>query len=320
VADALTAVLDSLRIDSGLYCRAEQHAPWGVRFPAAGTPMFHVVDAGHCWLSCAVAAAPVELHAGDLVMLPHGDGHTVLSSLDSEVGAVVTLAETEHRSPCLVLTDGLAGESAGVATTLVCGTIRFRRMGDWLFGLLPPVLHVPAGGPEAVRLRPVLDLLAEESAVPRPGGSTMVSRLCDILVVEVLRGWIAGAAPPGTGWLAGLRDPQIAVALGQIHTAPERAWTVHALARAAGMSRSRFALRFAELVGVTPLQYLTDWRLCHACALLDDPGHSLRAVAQRCGYGSEAAFGKAFKRRFGVSPGAYRRDGRGAGGTAGRDA
>jgi transcriptional regulator GlxA family with amidase domain len=152
---------------------------------------------------------------------------------------------------------------------------------------------------------PVLALLADETARQRPGGSAMVSRLCDLLVVEALRAWLA-AAPPRDAWLAGLRDPQIAAALERIHTAPERPWTVDSLARAAGMSRSRFAQRFAELVGEPPLQYLTGWRLCYATELLDGSDDSLRVIAQRSGYGSEAAFGKAFKRRFGMSPGTYR--------------
>jgi AraC-like DNA-binding protein len=303
VTDALTAVLENVRIDGGLYGRAELRAPWGIRFPAADTLTFHMVDAGGCWLRSPAADGPLKLDTGDVVVLPHGDAHTLGDRPGRGTGKVYDITDVQHRVPCPVFRNA----ATGAPTTLVCGAVRFRRTGEWLLGLLPPVLHVPAGTAEAGRLRPVLALLADETAQSRPGGEAMVSRLCDVIVIEVLRVWI-DTAPGHAGWLAGLRDPRIAAALGQLHAAPDRAWTVVSLAQAAGMSRSRFALRFAELVGATPVRYLTEWRLYRAAELLADPVHSLRTVAQHSGYASEAAFSKAFKRRFGVSPDAYRRN------------
>jgi AraC-like DNA-binding protein len=243
----------------------------------------------------------VRLGAGDLVMLPRGPAHILGDRPDSPVTTVIAHADLAHRAPCPVLRDPVAG----AVTTLVCGTVRLHRAGEGLLDLLPPVLHVPADRPGTERLRPVLDLLADETAQARPGTAAMVARLCDLLLVEALRVWLA-AEPAPTGWPAGLRDPRIAAALGRVHAAPEEPWTVHTLARVAGMSRSRFAERFTALVGQTPMGYLTAWRLGRAADLLDDPAVGLATVARRCGYGSEAAFGKAFKRRYGTSPGAYR--------------
>ena len=134
----------------------------------------------------------------------------------------------------------------------------------------------------------------------------MLSRLGELLFVEVMRRYLAGLPPTNTGWFAGLRDDHIGRALHEIHQRPAHAWTLDELAKTAGMSRSMLAERFALLVGVPPIQYLASWRIQLAASLLRSTKGSVAEVAERVGYGSEAALSRAFKRQLGVPPARYR--------------
>jgi AraC-like DNA-binding protein len=151
-------------------------------------------------------------------------------------------------------------------------------------------------------------MLAAETRDPQPGGEAIITRLADVLVIQAIRGWIAADPAAQTGWLGALRDPHLGQALALIHRDPAREWTVAALAAELAMSRSAFAARFSELVGVPAMQYVTDWRMQLARNRLRD-GASVAEVAGELGYRSEAAFSRAFKRVMGMSPGAARRDG-----------
>ncbi len=150
-------------------------------------------------------------------------------------------------------------------------------------------------------------MLAYEARHRRPGSETLIARLIDIILVQAVRAWVEEQPHDQGAWLGALRDPQIGVAIGLIHREPQRNWSVSALAREVGMSRSIFASKFSSLVGEPPLTYLTRWRLWQASRLLAEGGLSVGEAALRVGYESEAAFSKAFKRRFGQSPIAYRR-------------
>jgi AraC-like DNA-binding protein len=150
-------------------------------------------------------------------------------------------------------------------------------------------------------------LLAAEGRSTGPGRRLALSRLVDLLLVQAIRHWVGTEPDVPQGWLLGLRDPRIALALSRMHEAPEQAWTVPRLGREVGMSRSSFADRFGDLIGEPPSRYLTRWRIHLAARLMRSPGSSLSALASRVGYSSEAAFSRAFRRVLGVSPGAYRR-------------
>jgi AraC-like DNA-binding protein len=164
-----------------------------------------------------------------------------------------------------------------------------------------------AGSRSGEWLDPLLKLLASEAREPRQGSATVMSRLTDVIFVEALRVWL-DAQPSGEGgWLGALRDPQIGRALARAHSEPQRDWSVAALAAEVGMSRSPFAARFKELVGEPPLAYLTRWRMELVAGLMRSGKPTLSDMAERVGYDSEAAFSKAFKRHFGLSPRAYRR-------------
>jgi AraC-like DNA-binding protein len=156
-------------------------------------------------------------------------------------------------------------------------------------------------------LQMTLRLLTTEMQNSRPGSETLVTRLLDIIFVQALRTWIESLPPEQNGWLSALRDPKIGTALGLMHREPQRSWSVETLASEVAMSRSPFAARFTALVGEPPLAYLTGWRMHLAETLLTRDGLNVGEVAGRIGYESEAAFSKAFKRHFGQSPLAHRR-------------
>jgi AraC-like DNA-binding protein len=304
-ADVLTTVMDAVRLRSRIFCRSELRAPWGMSLPASDYAHFHVVERGGAWLRLR-GQEPVALAGGDLVVVPRGTGHTLTDSLATKARPLSEMAG--HRGDeggCLVMRGG----GDGAETQLVCGSFRFeRKEAHPLLALLPPVIHLrPEGGHATEWLEATLRFLAWETREARPGTETIVSRLTDVLFVQVLRAW-AESLPEGRGgWLGALRDPGVGAALGHIHRSPERAWTNASLALAVGMSRSRFAARFTSLVGEPPLAYLSRWRLETAAGLLQDTALGLAEIAARVGYESEAAFSKAFRRRFGRPPGAYRR-------------
>jgi transcriptional regulator GlxA family with amidase domain len=173
---------------------------------------------------------------------------------------------------------------------------------------LPPVVHVRGDDGTAIQwLEASLQFVACEMASGQPGAETVVRRLADILFVQAVRAHLAQSGEGAKGWLRALVDPQIGEALGLIHAKPEEPWTVELLASRVAMSRSAFAARFTQLAGEPPLSYLTRWRMDKATRLLRTSNASIGEVAARVGYDAEAAFSKAFKRRIGMAPGAYRR-------------
>jgi AraC-like DNA-binding protein len=177
-----------------------------------------------------------------------------------------------------------------------------------LLDALPEVVHLPAHLGRHPGLRSTVDLLAAELAQPRLGTDAIVPALLDTLLLYVLRAWFDAQPVSGaTGWAAALGDPGTAAALRAIHGDPARPWTVATLAAEAGLSRAPFARRFAALLGQPPLTYLTWWRMTTAARLLRESDQPLTAVAARVGYASEFAFSAAFKRRYGVAPGRFRR-------------
>jgi AraC-like DNA-binding protein len=302
--DPLGEALHFLRVTGSFYCRSELTAPWGLTMPDWPDCLwFHVVTAGRLHLELA-GAPPRVLQAGDLVLVPHGQGHVLRSGPGTIAPDVMTL-EHEFRHRYGVLRHG----GGGAATTLVCGAVRLDHpAAHHIVGLLPDVVHVePGGGPQAEWMQATLRLIAAEAASLRPGGEAVLTRLSDILVVQALRSWIEHDPTAQRGWLGALRDRQIGRAITLIHREPAREWTVESLARELAMSRSAFAARFTELVDEPAMRYVTRWRMQVARTWLTEDGITVGEAAGRLGYRSEAAFSRAFKRTVGVSPGAVAR-------------
>ena len=303
--DVLTTVMDTVRLRSRVFCRSELKAPWGMALPRSDYAHFHVVERGGAWLRIE-GQEPVALAGGDLVVVPHGTGHTLTDSLATKARPLAEMAGRPASAGGCVL---MRGGGEGAETQLVCGSFRFeRRDAHPLVELLPPLIHLrPAETPAAEWLEATLRFLAWETREAKPGTETIVSRLTDVIFVLVLRAWIESVPEGRGGWMGALRERHVGAALAHIHRSPERDWTNASLAEAVGMSRSRFAARFTALVGEPPLTYLSRWRLETAAGLLQDGTLGLGEIASRVGYESEAAFSKAFRRRFGAPPGAYRR-------------
>jgi AraC-like DNA-binding protein len=249
------------------------------------------------------ANQPIEAAAGDLVLLARGEGHEI-ASVPGKRPTPLEEVLRRHRSAMEPLRWG----GGGAETHLICGSFHLEEVTrGGLVPLLPPVLRVPGRqGSDLERLDHTLRALADEVHHPSPGTELAVSRLVDLIFVQALRHWLE-RQPPGTaGWLGAMREPRIGAALGHMHAEPERPWTIHDLARKAGMSRSAFASRFAALVGEAPLQHLARWRMQLAATLLRDGLLRPSEVAARVGYESEAAFSRTFKRYTGQPPRAFR--------------
>jgi AraC-like DNA-binding protein len=298
--DPLTEVLHDLRLRDSFYCRSELSAPWGLRMPKWDGASFHFVAKGKCFLRAGEATTRLE--AGDLVLLPHGRGHVLADTRSTPAEPVESLPHEHVGKSASILRHGGGGASA----LLICGGVQFEP--HPLVELLPDVLFVGAhdsGTQEWVEL--TLRIMAGEAMKPGPGSETVLTRLSDILVVGAVRTWITNSTESRTGWLGALRDPQLGHALALMHKSAESPWSVATLANEAHMSRASFAERFTQLVGVPPMQYLTQRRMHLASIWIRDEKMSVGEVAQRLGYGSDASFSRAFKRTIGVPPGAVRR-------------
>ncbi|MFE6286066.1 AraC family transcriptional regulator [Streptomyces sp. NPDC057877] len=303
--DLLGEVLHPLRLTGTLYCRAELTAPWGVEVPELSELMaFQVVTAGRCWLETD-AAEPYLLQQGSLTLIPHGTPHRLRSSPQAATEPLFQIPVEQISDRYEIMRHGGGGE----VTQITYGVVRFDHVAAHrLLAQLPPVLHIETWDEDVSGwLHSTLRLIAREARALRPGGETVITRLADVLVIQAIRSWLDSAPEARQGWLAALRDEHIGRALASIHRAPEREWSVSSLAGEAGMSRSAFSARFTELVGEPVMRYLTRWRMQLARTHLQQTAEPLPAVARRFGYQSEAAFCRAFRRAFAVSPGSLRR-------------
>ncbi len=315
--DVLADVLSSTRTGDTRFCRSVLTAPWGMLFEPASRAGLHIIARGACWLRPRGRTAPLKLSQGDVVMLPHGAGHSLLSA-----PGVRPLPFRQMLERCEV-SQGPHGmrlslEGEGPSTELLCGSYCFEGEGVHpLLSLLPPLIHIPANAERvAGPLQAVLQLLLAENARPGPGSVTVTARLVDVLFIQVVRCWLEQQPEGSAGWLGAVRDPQVGRALGLMHGEPRRDWTLESLAAEVACSRATFARRFRELVGEPPLVYLTRLRMGLAARLLRESDEPLSAIAGRVGYASEFAFNRTFHRVRGVPPGRYREEARQAPGNA----
>jgi AraC-like DNA-binding protein len=301
--DPLTEVFMSMRVESVVYGRLELSAPWGFSHPETGLAKFAMVLRGSCWLNVEGADTAIPLTGGDCFLLPRGNAYTLRDHPHSHVRDFAEILALRRG-------DGIQYGGGGAPTTLIGGKFIFDLpCSKPLMDLLPPVIHIRGDETRTLALQTTLQLLAAEIASPGPGSQVIVSRFADTLFVQAIRAHMTSPCCSKTGWLRALADPAMGVAIQAMHENLREPWTVATLASEAGMSRSAFALRFKELVGEAPLEYLTRWRMYQAGRLLREGKKKLVEVANLVGYDSDAAFNKAFKRVLGVTPGEYRRNG-----------
>lgn len=323
--DIVSEVLRSVRLRGAVYFNVTGIGDWVAEAPpcreiaAAVMPgcehvmEYHVVVAGECW-GATVGAEPVRLVAGDIILFPHGDPHVISSTPGLRAPAEpagyferrdkprpFTLSLNAREAP-----SGRPVDEAG-GTRLLCGFLGCDlRPFNPLIGALPRLMHLRTRTDDDWALQ-CMRQAAAESTRRGPGGQAMLERLSEMLFIDAVRRFVAGLPETSNGWLAALGDRYVGRALGLIHAAPAHSWTVDELSGRVGLSRSAFHERFAEVVGGPPMEYLANWRMQVGARLLRDTSATVASIAQDAGYESEAAFARAFKRRMGTPPAAWRR-------------
>jgi len=309
--DPLSDLLRVVRLDGAYFYPVEAAEPWAIESVSARELVprilpraehlisYHILTKGRCFAGL-VGAEQVELVAGDVIVFPQGDP-TLMSSR-----RIVRLdADTNTRAPARYPDTVVLGDKGSRVTSFVCGFLGCdRRPFNPLLSALPRVMHVRGmtdGWPGGFTCQ-----LVDESRHRRAGSDTVLTRLAELMFIEVLRRYLAELPPGQTGWLAGLRDEVVGPALTLLHGRPSHTWTLGDLAREVAASRSNLARRFTELVGQPPMQYLMHWRMQVAANLLAQSGAKVASISAEVGYDSEAAFSRAFKKSTGLAPGAWR--------------
>lgn len=325
VADPLSNLLRTVRLTGATFFDIVARDSWAVGSPARHSILpkilpdadhliaYHVVTAGRCFARI-VGGEPIALEAGEVVVFTSGDPHVMSSSptlsADPPAADVLDIALAGQMPFHINYGSGGAGSTKLVCGYLACDAQPFNP----LLEALPPVIKAGdrRDGDSGWLGQFIRFALAEVSG-KRPGGNTVLTKLSELMFIDVLRHYIEALAPHKTGWLAALRDPLIGKALALIHDQPAHHWTIDSLAKQSGMSRTVFAERFVELVGIPSMHYLAKWRMQVASELLTGSNANLASIAADIGYESEAAFSRAFKRLLGVPPSAWRLGVRAAG-------
>lgn len=292
--DVLADILGTSLLRNAMYRRIECGAPWGMSVPAHERATFYVVVRGNARFEVE-GEPPSELSAGDTLFIPHGTAHVVRDSKHSKPVRVCDGSPQPRGA-----TRRLGG--VGAQTTLIKGFFQFAGRKPSLLDGMPRVIRLTSSDPTHHRwTAATLQLLLTESASPGPASVLVLQRLADVLFVQMLR-----AIGTQYNGLAALADPAIHEALSILHANITEPWTVAALAKKVGLSRSGFAARFSALVGEPPLQYLARWRMGRAAELLRHTQRRVTEIAEDVGYESVPSFNKAFRKWQGQSPTSFR--------------
>lgn len=313
--DALSETLRVVRLVGAIFIQARFTAPWCYQSPRADSAapllepgaervvIFHLITEGECFVEMP-GIAPLRLVAGDAVVFPQGDAHCMTSAPGMPPAKGARLDQVLARRPRQLNYGG-----GGAPTRLLCGYLACdARLAQMLLAGLPPLVRVNVRGSNAgTWLEASVRYALAEVRSPRPGGAGVLAKLAEVLFIEVLRLYMNEHSEGRTGWLAGVGDRIVGAALSALHKNPAQAWTLEELARESGTSRSVLAERFQQLVGSSPMQYLTQWRMLLAANLLRGSNAQLASIAQDVGYQTDTAFSRAFRREFGAPPAAWRR-------------
>jgi AraC-like DNA-binding protein len=304
--DTLTGLLDGPRARGAFLLRSVLEAPFALRIEDEAPLTLLTVVRGSAWLLPA-AGEPARLSPGDVAVVRGPEPYTVADDpatpwqIIIRPGQHCTTLDGVDRAESMHLGVRTWGDHLDARTMLLTGTYQLRsEVSRRLLAALPTVLLRPADDT-------LVRLLAAEMIRTDPGQELVLDRLLDLLLVSVLRAWLAGPEAGAPGWYRAREDPVVGAALRLLHDDPGEPWTVASLAARIGASRSVLARRFNELVGEPPMSYLTGWRLTLAADLLREPATTIGAVARQVGYGSSFALSAAFKRERGLSPQEFRR-------------
>ena len=302
--DPLSEAFGSMRIQEAVYTRLEATAPWGFRYSGDTVPRirFGLMVRGSGLLKFKNQRQAISLSAGDVfIFILSDEAFTLVDHPRSPVADYSELRKLETDS---VIHYG----GGGPLTTFVSGSFRMSAFGAPLIStILPRYLHLRLEQNRSHAFQSVLDLLAAESAQPGIASSSLISCLYESLFVYAIRAYANSSGAPPNGWLAAMSDKHLSKAIQAMHSGLDGSWSVASLAREARMSRSAFALKFRTVLGQTPLEYLTQWRMYRAGAMICSNNMSFSEVASAIGYGSESSFSRVFRREMGVAPREYRR-------------
>ncbi|KWI50574.1 AraC family transcriptional regulator [Burkholderia pseudomultivorans] len=311
--DLVSELLLGMRLSGVQYRRIQVARPFGLSFGhAPGRAQFHFVGRGPVLLRDA-AGATMQLEAGDAILLPHGNMHALVSDPDAPCREINGF---EAAKICdTVASVGSAGTPPACATTepgageaLIFSACMELDLGGMqpLVGTMPEFMHVGTLLARYPEIRPMLDAMEREACSERAGFAGILARLADVVAAFIVRGWVECGCGDATGWVQALREPKLGRAIVALHRDPGRNWSVAELAAEAGVSRSVFAERFLAATGMAPVRYLTELRMRLAAQWITRDREAIETVAYRLGYGSLAAFSRAFKRVVGRPPGAVR--------------
>lgn len=313
--DALSDVLRAVRLTGAVFFDVYASEPWVAETPPGESIVrsifteaehlipYHVVTRGSCW-GGLVGEEPLRLSAGDVIVFPRGSAHVMSSAPGMRGRPDVSLYPSVRGGPLpFMLSFGPAGPDPA---RIVCGFLGCDcRPFNPLLAVLPPVIRVGDGAGGAIGA--FAALAVAESKTPRIGAEAVLGRLSELMFVDVVRSYLETLPPNHADWLAALREPFVGRALAALHDSPARDWSIEALAREVGLSRSALAERFTQFVGEPPMCYLTHWRMQLAANQLLNGTDSVATIADQVGYESEAAFSRAFKRAVGLPPGEWRK-------------
>lgn len=298
--DVLSDILSLIRLRSVVYFKSDFCTPWGMEIPPAQIAQFHIVVRGHCELIWKEGRRKRTIYGGDVVVFPFGHAHQLADDPRRicRSGDEVMKAIQEGKS----FFDG-----PEPSASLICGHFEWDRgFAHPLIQSLPEILHLQRHESSLLSSLGILsDIVIQETGSDLPGAELVSQRLSEVLFIQVLRAYMHKQTPT-EGFISALRDKHIHHSLQLIHKQPSTKWTLALLAQEIGLSRTLFAVRFREMTGHTPMNYLTDWRMYKARDMLMQDVLSLGEIADRVGYQSEAAFHRAFKKKFSLPPGRFR--------------
>lgn len=320
--DVLSDVLRAVRLTGAVFFDVKAHLPFVGASPAAGSIAgsvmpeaqhiisFHTMLSGECWAEIIGSPADsIHLDPGDIVIFPMGDPNVMTSAPGTPApppDLSIYGRPANGRLPVPFFLN--QGQDGGEVCHFVCGYLGCdARPFNPLLEALPRLFRARVSATSKGWLSDLVRVAVEESEHGSAGGETMLAKIAELMFVEVVRKYMASLPEDARGWFSGLRDHHVGAALRLIHSRPGEAWTLGSLAREVGLSRSALAERFSSYIEVSPMQYLSRWRLQLAARLLDDKAVTISEAAASVGYESEAAFNRAFKKHVGVPPGAWRR-------------
>jgi AraC-like DNA-binding protein len=314
--DILSEILKVVKLEGSLFFNGEFSAPWCLSSrrskeiahylsaTARHVIIYHFLTEGRAYAKLADGTRE-DLTAGDIVIFPHGDAHFLGNGWpEKPVDSFNTFAKNLMEGLRLAQFGG-----GGETTRFVCGFLACDpRLSEVVLAGLPPILKIHIrGAPSGEWIENTIRFSVGDATDSNDGAALVHAKLSEVLFVETLRRYINSLPPDQIGWLAGARDPIAGQALALLHKRPAHSWTIAELARAAGSSRTRLAERFRHFLNQSPIAYLGQWRLELAARMLESTSNSVAQIATEVGYGSEASFNRAFKRKYSCPPAQFRR-------------